>query len=134
MAGQPPTEEGREFIHQFAPGDRSSTLLREACDTAIRWPIGCGCEADRVVRGHGLKSQRDEKRKKIALAEVDLERWKADLAQAQANGTRSGKPSGIVPDVPEVMTGWLTQIKRLRDRVEDWRAPSRKVIILRALR
>ena len=78
-------------------------------------------EADRVARGHGLKTERAAKKRLIEDCEANLERLKSEYQQAQTNWRMLWEPSGIDPDVPEVMSGWLVQVERLREKTESWR-------------
>ena len=126
LSGQAATEEKTDFIHRFAPGrslmDAVEGSVRDCDSLADRLRR----EADRVARGHGLKSQREEKRRLIANAESNLERWQAEYGQALASWSAIWEALGIMPEVPEVMTGWLSQVERLRDRADDWRASVQK--------
>jgi uncharacterized protein YhaN len=83
-------------------------------------------EADRVARGHALKSQREEKRQLIADCESHLERWQSEYDQAHTGWNALWEPTGIVPDVPEVMSAWLSNIERLREKADSWRASVQK--------
>jgi uncharacterized protein YhaN len=126
LSGQPPTEEKTEFIHRFAPGrslmDAVEGSVRDCDSLADRLRR----EADRVARGHGLKSQREEKLRLIADIESNLERWQVEYGQALTRWNAIWEALGIVPDVPEVMTAWLSQVERLRVRADDWRASVQK--------
>jgi uncharacterized protein YhaN len=122
LSGQPPAEDKNEFIHRFAHG-RS---LMDAVEGSVR---DCDAladrlrhEADRVARGHALKSQREEKRRSIADCESNLERWQSGYDHAQNCWSALWEPTGIAPDVPEVMSAWLSNIERLREKADSWRA------------
>jgi uncharacterized protein YhaN len=126
LAGQPPAEEKNEFIHRFAPGrslmDAVEGSVRDCDSLADRLRR----EADRVARGHGLKTEREENRRLIAESESNLERWQAEYAQAVSGWNAIWEALGIAPDVPEVMAAWLTQVERLRHQADEWRASVQK--------
>ena len=121
MAGRSATQEDAQFIDKLAPGRTLIDAVEVSVHQCDSLADRLRREADRVVRWHDLQSQRDEMRQKIALAALDLERKNADLERARAKWNASWEASGIVPDSPEAMSGWLIQVNRIRERVEVWR-------------
>ena len=113
LSGQPPAEEKTEFIHRFAPGRSLMDAVEGSARDCDSLADRLRREADRVARGHSLKSQRAEKQQLIADCESSLERWQAEYGVAQTGWKVLWESSGIVPDVPEVMSGWLGHVERV---------------------
>src|SRR5262249_52328296 len=58
----------------------------------------------------------------IADCESSLERWQSEYEEAQTCWIALWEPTAIVPDVPEVMSAWISHLERLRERADSWRA------------
>ena len=126
LAGSPAAEDKSEFIHRFAPGrslmDAVEGSVRDCDSLADRLRR----EADRVAHGHTLNSQREEKRRLIEDGAANLEQFQSEVVHAQTRWNALWEASGIAPDVPEVMSAWLAQVERLREKADDLRASVQK--------
>jgi uncharacterized protein YhaN len=79
-------------------------------------------EADQVTRKGLLEAKKKKLEKELVDGEAAFEKTLAMHHEYEAAWQKLWEPSGIAPQTPKEMGGWLSQIESLREKLVDLRA------------